>query len=161
MLSHNVIYLSATIIAQPIVSGWVCYGLLVSLMSHPSPANRRYRALWHCRDGQSGMRGKTHIIPTIQAYYHILSHDIFPYFPPIPWHVLHMLPPGFSRTRPCPVCFDPVTTLSTSCCCAGCGRPGLPQRDSGDAVKSGVFQPGHGGFLTVRGPPVIHFFRIL
>ena len=106
MLSHNVIYLSATIIAQPIVSGWVCYGLLVSLMSHPSPANRRYRALWHCRDGQSGMRGKTHIIPTIQAYYHILSHDIFPYFPPIPWHVLHMLPPGFSRTRPCPVCFD-------------------------------------------------------
>lgn len=24
--------------------------------------------------------------------------------------------------QPCPVCFDPVTTLSTSCCCAGCGR---------------------------------------
>lgn len=24
--------------------------------------------------------------------------------------------------QPCPVCFDPVTILGTSCCCAGCGR---------------------------------------
>ena len=40
--------------------------------------------------------------------------------------------PMTCSTRPCPVCFDPVTTLSTSCCCAGCGRP--EKRDSGDPL---------------------------